>query len=149
MIYFGWILLSLAALTCALAILTRLLDRKKSIAQYEAGAARESYPRRVLVAFDQFCNVLAGGDPDETISARAARWAARGKRGFILWRLVARALARWLDFIQPGHDVGARAGDLDRAETAPMPSRIRGGPYCQNRTVERLEDASLGLKGDD
>lgn len=132
MIYVGWILLALAALTCVLAILTRLLDHKKSIAQCETSAERESYPRRLLVAFDQFCNVALGGDPDETISARSARWAARGKTGFILWRLLARAILAWLDFIQPSHGVGARAGDLARAET-----------------VERIEDQSLGLKGND
>lgn len=30
----------------------------------------QPYPLRALVAFDVFCNVILGGRPDETISAR-------------------------------------------------------------------------------
>jgi hypothetical protein len=31
------------------------------------------YIWNVLIAFDQFCNALLGGDPDETISSRAGK----------------------------------------------------------------------------
>ena len=41
------------------------------VQQQEAQAAREGYVHRVLVAFDQFVNVIFRGRPDETISARA------------------------------------------------------------------------------
>ncbi len=51
---------------------------------------------RVLVSLDQLINTLAGGDPDETISSRAAKAAARGRR----WGCV---LCRVLDRIDPGH----------------------------------------------
>ena len=54
-------------------------------------------------------NVLFGGLPDETISARAQRAAARGD-----WR--GKVLVWWLDKLQPDHGVQAEAGDLDRAE---------------------------------
>jgi len=42
------------------------------------------YARNLLVALDQFVNAVLGGDPDETISSRAAKrpdvwyWAALG-----------------------------------------------------------------------
>jgi hypothetical protein len=31
------------------------------------------YLKNILISFDQFINTLAGGDPDETISARLGR----------------------------------------------------------------------------
>lgn len=34
----------------------------------------------VLVSIDQFANTLAGGNPDETISSRAAKAREKGKR---------------------------------------------------------------------
>lgn len=54
------------------------------------------YGLNVLVSLDQFVNTLFGGDPDETISSRAAKAAARGR----LW---GRLLCRLLDSIDPGH----------------------------------------------
>lgn len=50
----------------------------------------------MLIAIDQFSNAVMGGDPDETISSRAAKAAQRGKR----WGCV---LCRWLDRIDRGH----------------------------------------------
>ncbi|MGH6954422.1 MAG: hypothetical protein ACREGL_09585 [Alphaproteobacteria bacterium] len=49
-----------------------------------------------LVAIDQLGNALVGGDPDETISSRAGKANASGRR----W---ARALCWLLDRIDPGH----------------------------------------------
>lgn len=44
---------------------------------------------RVLIALDQLANTVIGGDPDETISSRAAKGAARGVGG---WCLLCRLL---------------------------------------------------------
>lgn len=71
---------------------------------------KQGYVTRVLVAFDQFCNVIAGGHPDETISARTGRDAARG----VLW---ARGLKWALDKIQRNHTDLAVENDKERAET--------------------------------
>jgi hypothetical protein len=54
------------------------------------------YLWNVLIAVDQFGNALGGGDPDETISSRAAKAQRVGKR----WGCV---LCRWLDKIDPNH----------------------------------------------
>ena len=54
------------------------------------------YVRRVLVGLDQFVNTLAGGEPSETISYRAAKDRAAG------WR-VACLLCRFLDLFQRDH----------------------------------------------
>jgi hypothetical protein len=63
----------------------------------------------VLIALDQLVNAFALGDPDETVSSRAAKAMQEGKR----WGCV---LCRLLDFIQTNHclrslepDEGARA----------------------------------------
>ena len=80
-------------------------------------ARRESYPHRVLVALDQCCNVVLGGDPDETISSRSARAAARGD----WW---GRAMLWWLDKLQPHHGQLAEEADLGRAEIV---ERLDGG----------------------
>lgn len=37
------------------------------------------YLWNVLIGFDQFVNVIFGGDPDETISSRLGKWARVGK----------------------------------------------------------------------
>lgn len=47
----------------------------------------------LLIALDQFANALLGGDPDETLSSRAARGARRGSRG---WGMLCRML-HWFD----------------------------------------------------
>jgi hypothetical protein len=59
---------------------------------------------RLAVAIDQLANVLALGDPDETISSRAEKARRKGKR----WGCVLCAL---LDRLDPGHC--ARAVELD------------------------------------
>jgi hypothetical protein len=60
----------------------------------------------VLVAFDQFINVVCGGHPDETISARVGRPGNRFT-----------ACIEWaLDTIQPHHSAMAIQHDRERAE---------------------------------
>jgi hypothetical protein len=63
----------------------------------------------VLISIDQFANTVAGGDPDETISSRAAKAQAEGKR----WGCM---LCMLLNQVQRDHcqralepDEGARA----------------------------------------
>ena len=75
----------------------------------DKSALKEGYVHRALVALDQFANVLFGGNPDETISARSARAAARGDKlgKFMVW---------WLDKLQPDHGTLAESGDLAGAE---------------------------------
>ena len=41
-----------------------------------------SRAKRILIALDQFINTIAGGWPDETLSSRAWRWEASGKRSW-------------------------------------------------------------------
>lgn len=74
------------------------------------GAKSEGYVTRVLVAFDQFINVTFGGNPDETISARTGRDAARG----YMW---ARGLKWMLDKMQRNHTDLAVEHDKERAQT--------------------------------
>lgn len=50
----------------------------------------------ILVSLDQFGNSLAGGDPDETISSRAAKGQLHGK----WW---GKAMCRFLDVFDHGH----------------------------------------------
>jgi hypothetical protein len=78
--------------------------------QQEQQAAHEAYIHRLLVGFDQFMNTVTDGDPDETISSRAARAAEKGKP----WGV---AMSKFLDVFQKDHGAKAQAGDLERAET--------------------------------
>lgn len=48
----------------------------------------------ILIGADQFLNALLGGDPDETISSRAAKRADQSG-----WK----QLCRFLEWIDPGH----------------------------------------------
>lgn len=47
----------------------------------------------LLVALDQLANTFFGGDPDETISSRAAKSARRGSR----WACVLCRVLHWFD----------------------------------------------------
>ncbi len=86
----------------------------------EQQAAREAYVHRVLVAFDQFMNVVSDGDPDETISARAARAAEKGKP----WGV---GLSKFLNLFQKDHGAKAQAGDVERAEKVITEENASGG----------------------
>jgi hypothetical protein len=94
----------------------------EQVAYQEARAGKEGYVHRSLVGLDQFTNVLTGGEPDETISSRAARADEQGK----FW---GRAMTRFLNFFQSDHGPKAQAGDVERA-----------------KVVAGLEDTSGGLK---
>lgn len=76
-------------------------------------ASQEGYLKREAVALDIFANVTTGGNEDETISSRMARWATSktGIKGF-----VGRVMSKGLDLIQSNHGAKAEAGDLERAE---------------------------------
>lgn len=67
-----------------------------------------SYINNVLVGFDQFANTLFGGHPDETISSRWGRGAAKNKPVDVVGSDV-------LNDIQPGHTKQAIADDKARA----------------------------------
>lgn len=69
----------------------------------------KGYISRVLVSIDQAANVILGGNPDETISARTGRDAARG----YAW---ARVVQWALNNIQPDHTNLAIEHDEERAE---------------------------------
>lgn len=81
-----------------------------NVPQQEAQAASEGYIHRVLVASDQFANVVFRGRPDETISARSYRAALEGK----LW---GKLLSKGLNLIQKNHGADAAAGDLERSQS--------------------------------
>lgn len=71
-------------------------------------AAREGYLHRVAVMLDMFVNVLCGGCPDETISSRSARAAARGN-----W--LGKAIIWFCDLFEAHHGFYAERADLGRA----------------------------------
>lgn len=47
-----------------------------------------TYGKKVLIAFDQLVNALAGGWQDETLSSRCYRWARAGPLRFPLYLMV-------------------------------------------------------------
>ena len=81
--------------------------------QQELKALHESWFHKDAVAFDQMVNVFAGGNPDETISSRMARWATEDagfKKEF--GSEVCKALGK----VNPDHGAKAEVADLTRAE---------------------------------
>lgn len=66
----------------------------EALAQFMIGVGR--YLLNLVVWLDQGLNTLTGGDPDETVSSRAAKSARRGHR----WGCV---LCRAIDWIDRGH----------------------------------------------
>jgi hypothetical protein len=93
----------------------------EQVAYQEGRASKEGYLHKDLVGLDQFANVVTGGNPDETISSRAARADESGKT----W---GKLMSRFLNFFQKDHGPKAQAGDVERA-----------------KTVEQLEEKSGGL----
>lgn len=84
---FGWTMIWVLCLIGAL------------ISWFWMGAGLIARSRRghvLAVAFDQLVNAAIGGDPDETISSRAARGRDRGEWNWCL-------LCRVLDWIDPDH----------------------------------------------
>lgn len=81
------------------------------IPKAEAQSATETWPHRMLVAFDIAVNVIVlRGQQDETISARVGRAKAEGH----LW---GKLMSAWLDGFQSNHCVKAACGDLQRAKS--------------------------------
>jgi hypothetical protein len=81
------------------------------VAVQEAKAAKESWPHRMLVAFDIAFNVIVlRGQQDETISTHSWRAQQEGK----LW---GKAMCWWLDGFQQNHGQKAASGDLERAKS--------------------------------
>lgn len=76
-----------------------------------ADGVREPYWMRVLVGIDVLANIIAGGLPGETISARCGRWSLRGHGHW-----VQRFINGWLNVIQRNHGLLAMAGDAGRAQ---------------------------------
>ena len=68
-----------------------------------------TYFLNVAIAFDVFCNVILGGHPDETLSARSGRTAHAGK----LW---GKMLAGMLGFFFKNHCRHAELHDEQRAQ---------------------------------
>jgi hypothetical protein len=102
------------------------LERKTAELQ-EAATKKEGWARRMIVAFDIFCNVVVfRGLPDETISSHAARAALAGK----LW---GKLLSRFLNLFQKDHGADAMVGDIARAEAV---------LYTENKTDIIEDDAS-------
>lgn len=63
------------------------------------------YLHNLLISVDQLGNVLAGGDPDETISSRLGK-IKRTHKGKIPWsHPLARVIDWGLDKINPGHSL--------------------------------------------
>jgi hypothetical protein len=61
----------------------------------------KKYFWNVLIAFDQFCNAVLFGDPDETISSRLGKWLDLPKD---TWRYtIADAICRVLRTIDKNH----------------------------------------------
>jgi hypothetical protein len=77
--------------------------------EQELQAIHEGYLRRLISAADVFANVAGGGQPDMTISSRAALAAKHGSK-------IGIALSKFLGDIQPDHGAKADAGDLARAQ---------------------------------
>ena len=71
----------------------------------------KQYIINLLVAFDQFINVLFLGQPDETISSRA--WRCKDVGSF--WRFM-RKFIDLLFFFQPQHCFKAYLAELNRKQ---------------------------------
>ena len=71
----------------------------------------KQYIINLLIAFDQFINVLFSGQPDETISSRA--WRYKDVSSF--WRFM-RKFIDLLFFFQPQHCFKAYLAELNRKQ---------------------------------
>ena len=83
------------------------------VSTVEEHAAHESLIHHDGVAIDDLINALSGGNLDETISARMARWATEDTG----WKQhVGSEVCKGLNLIQKDHGAKAELGDLTRAE---------------------------------
>jgi hypothetical protein len=84
----------------------------------------------VLIALDQLGNALAGGNPDETISSRLGKLQLRHYDGTIprsAWLGLARPLNAVLDWLDPGHSIGAIEWDEARIRAAGVQALLAQG----------------------
>lgn len=93
----------------------------------------------IVIVLDNLGNVLAGGSPDETISARAARNRYTHPR---TWG----RLARLLDWIQGYHSSKALDDDLVRAEAEVEREQQAGEAQAAavNEQIERQREKETG-----
>ena len=87
-------------------------------------------PKQIMIAFDQFCNALLGGWPDETLSARI--WRHKDQPGWHLVRLFVDGLFFWQ--WRPslgGHCQQSWQAEIDRAQ---MPPELRPDPQRRERS---------------
>jgi len=95
-----------------------LITTRKQFAALVKKTAGEGYVHRDLVAFDIFCNVITGGQEDETISSRVRR--VTDAHPGLSWNpgvWLSKVINGWLSFISPDHGQKAQVGDFERAET--------------------------------
>lgn len=71
----------------------------------------KQYIINILIAFDQFINVIFLGQPDETISSRA--WRCRDANSF--WKVMRRSIDL-LFFFQKEHCFNAYLAELERKQ---------------------------------
>jgi hypothetical protein len=91
----------------------------------EQQATHHNFLMRNLVSLDDELNVLTGGLPDETVSARMARWDTEDKG---IKHEVGEIMSKGLDLFEKDHGAKAEAGDDARA-----------------REVEQVEDKTGDL----
>jgi len=60
------------------------------------------YVVNILIAFDQFCNALLAGDPDETISSRIGKMITSGEGNYFTI-----LVNDFLDGLDPNHSIDA------------------------------------------
>lgn len=78
-------------------------------------ASNYSYILRISIGFDQLCNAILGGEPDETLSARLHRH--RELPGWRVGRLLVDGLFFWQrDPVRGGHCKQAWKSEMDRAQ---------------------------------
>jgi hypothetical protein len=75
--------------------------------------------KHILIALDQLVNTLLGGWPDETLSSRAYRWSAAGKRH---WPM------RFLDVLFFWEVLHCYNSYLSEANRTQLPPSLRGCP---------------------
>lgn len=120
-------IIGITAMVCILAVIVAhfLMPDDSSPAQvsevqikgWAAKAISHNYFQRLLCGFDQFMNVIFGGNLGETISARTSRYIRSKAPEFFLWKWAATWIIWLCDLVQAMHGVKAEAGDLVRAMT--------------------------------
>ena len=90
----------------------------------------------VMIALDQLGNALAAGNPDETISSRLGKLQLR--HGGVLprwaWLGLARPLNAVLDWLDPGHSIGAIEWDEARIRAAGVQALLAQGVTVPDAT---------------